>query len=156
MKNKEEKVGGFTAPKQTPSKFEEVLHKRLVETGLVTPAKISIDIYQKLSIRTLSLKDNLLLDNVHMSLGLSTESAEIADVLKKNIAYNKEIDWVNIKEELGDLMFYVVNMCNINGWDIRDIMQTNLDKLTTRYPEKYTDELAINRDLEAERKTLEQ
>ena len=94
-------------------------------------------------------------ENIHMTLGMVTETAELADVFKKHLAYNKDVDWVNVKEELGDLMWYIANMCNINGWDLRDIMQTNINKLQLRYPEKFTTNKAINRDLNAERSELE-
>lgn len=118
--------------------------------------KITIEQYQELSKRTNAQLENKLMDNLHMCFGLQTEAAEIADVYKKHIAYGKEVDDVNIKEELGDLMFYVVSMCNINGWDLRDLLQTNIDKLKLRYPEKFDMEHALNRDLESERQILEQ
>lgn len=111
--------------------------------------------YQEKSKRTLSNLNTNLEDNLHMSLGLTTEAAEIADVFKKKLAYNKDIDWVNIKEELGDLMFYVVNMCNINNWNIEDILENNINKLKVRYPDKFTENNALNRNLEEERKELE-
>jgi hypothetical protein len=38
----------------------------------------------------------------------------------------------------------------------RKVWQANIEKLKTRYPDKYTDEKAINRDLNSERKTLEE
>lgn len=111
--------------------------------------------YQEKSARTLSKLSSKLEDNLHMTLGLVTESAEIADVYKKKIAYAKEVDEINVKEELGDLMFYVVNFCNINGWDLRDILDTNITKLQVRYPESFSNEKALNRDLDAERVELE-
>ena len=90
-----------------------------------------------------------------MCLGLQTESAEISDVFKKKLAYNKDIDWVNVKEEIGDLMWYIANLCNLNEWDLENILETNINKLKIRFPEKFTNDLAINRDLLEERKTLE-
>ncbi len=94
-------------------------------------------------------------DNLHMIMGMATEVGELMDIFKKNFAYKKEIDWVNAKEEIGDLMWYVANFCNINGFDIEEILQTNVDKLKARYPEKFTEEHAIYRNLEKERKILE-
>lgn len=117
--------------------------------------KITIQDYQEKSKRTNADIGGLLMNNIHMSLGLITEAAEIADVFKKHIAYKKEIDYINVKEEIGDLMFYIVNMCNINNWDLRDILQNNIDKLRKRFPDKFTEEAAINRDVVAERKELE-
>jgi NTP pyrophosphatase (non-canonical NTP hydrolase) len=111
--------------------------------------------YQEQSSRTFAQIDNGVLDDMHMILGMQTEVAEIADAFKKSIAYNKPLDLTNVKEEIGDVMWYIANMCNIYGWDLRDIMQTNIDKLKARYPEKFTTENALNRDLDAERKILE-
>lgn len=111
--------------------------------------------YQELALNTKAPLLTLLDENIHMTLGMVTEAGEIADVFKKKLAYGKEIDYVNVKEELGDIMWYIANMCNVNGWDLRDILQTNIDKLRTRYPNKFTTDSALNRDLEAERKILE-
>lgn len=95
-------------------------------------------------------------ENLHMVLGMVTESAELADVFKKNLAYGKIIDWVNIKEEIGDLMWYIANFCTINNLDMDEILDINIKKLETRYPEKFTEHNAIHRNLSAERNTLEQ
>ncbi len=111
--------------------------------------------YQEKASRTLSILKTSLKDDLHMVLGMQTESAEIADAYKKHMAYGKELDLVNIKEELGDLTWYIANMCNLHGWDLRDILDTNIKKLEFRYPDKFTNEKAINRDLETERTILE-
>jgi NTP pyrophosphatase (non-canonical NTP hydrolase) len=96
-----------------------------------------------------------IMDDLHMVLGMQTEVAEIADVYKKAIAYGKVLDLVNIKEELGDVMWYIANLCNMHGWDLRDILATNIAKLEARYPEKFTEENALNRNLKVEREILE-
>lgn len=95
-------------------------------------------------------------DNLHMILGMTTEVGELADIYKKNLAYKKDIDEVNAKEELGDITWYIANMCNINGWDLEEILETNIAKLQTRYPEKFTEFNATNRNLDKERQVLEQ
>ena len=77
------------------------------------------------------------------------------DAIKKHIAYNKPIDWINVKEEVGDLMWYIANFCVINNFDLGEILSSNIKKLQVRYPEKFTDYNATNRDLNAERKVLE-
>ena len=105
--------------------------------------------------RTMSKCETSLLDDLHMVLGMQTEAAEIADVYKKHIAYGKDLDLVNVKEEIGDLMFYIANLCTLKGWDLEAIMQTNIDKLKVRFPEKFDNNLAINRNLKEERKILE-
>jgi NTP pyrophosphatase (non-canonical NTP hydrolase) len=116
---------------------------------------MEIQTYQFKATRTLAEIDGNILDDLHMVIGMQTEVAEIADVYKKHIAYKKPIDYVNIKEELGDAMWYIANLCNIHGWDLRDILATNIAKLKSRYPEKFTEENALNRDLVIEREILE-
>lgn len=96
-----------------------------------------------------------LLRLLHASLGMNTEQAEFADALKKSIYYNKPLDIVNLKEELGDLLWYVAIACDELDIEIEDIMSTVIKKLKTRFPEKYSDDLAANRDLDAERTVLE-
>lgn len=111
--------------------------------------------YQKEAARTCAKLANDSDNNIHMILGMQTEVAELADVFKKNLAYGKPIDWVNAKEEIGDLMWYVANFCNLNDIDLEQVMETNINKLRARFPGKFTQENALNRDLETERKILE-
>lgn len=117
---------------------------------------IEIKEYQEKSKRTLNILEDDLSNDIHMVLGLVTESSEIADVYKKHIAYNQSIDYINVKEEIGDIMFYVANLCNLHDWDLREIMNTNIKKLEARYPERFTEVNAINRNLDVERNILEQ
>lgn len=110
--------------------------------------------YQEQATRTLALLESRLMDDMHMILGMQTEVSELADAYKKHIAYGKPLDCVNIKEELGDALWYIANMCTLHGWDLRDIMDINIAKLQSRYPEKFTQDKALNRDLTEERKIL--
>ncbi len=95
------------------------------------------------------------LHDIHMVMGMSTEVGEILDVFKKKLAYNKNIDWINVKEEIGDLMWYVANFCRTNNFDLYKILETNIEKLEARYPEKFTQDKAIFRNLKKERQILE-
>lgn len=112
--------------------------------------------YQKAAFRTNANLGDSLYDNLHMMLGMLTEVGELADVFKKNMAYGKEIDWVNVKEELFDLMWYVAGFCEFNDIDFEAGLQNNIDKLKARYPEKFTRDNANHRDLDTERQVLEQ
>lgn len=94
-------------------------------------------------------------NELHMILGMVTESAELATVYKNCLAYNKEIDIYNVVEELGDLLWFIVNFCRMNEIDIEEVLDININKLMVRYPEAFTKEKAINRDLKSERDVLE-
>ncbi len=92
---------------------------------------------------------------LHGAIGISTEAGEILDAFKKNIYYKKELDVVNLKEEIGDVMWYVAILCRELNLDMGDILQTNIDKLKARYPDKFTNHQALFRDLKTERTILE-
>ena len=92
---------------------------------------------------------------LHSAMGLSTEAGEFLDMLKKHIFYGKELDITNAKEEIGDSMWYVAIAIDVLQTTLNDVMQVNINKLRERYPEKFTSEDALCRDLGAERKILE-
>ena len=101
------------------------------------------------------LPDNQVLDLIHASMGLVTEAGEFQDMLKKHLYYGRELDTVNLREEIGDLLWYCAIALEALDTDFQSVMQTNIDKLKARYPEKFTEEKAENRDLDKERKILE-
>jgi NTP pyrophosphatase (non-canonical NTP hydrolase) len=93
---------------------------------------------------------------IHYAFGLGTEAGELQDAVKKYVAYGKALDKTNIKEEIGDLLWYIARICTLHGWDLQEVMDLNINKLRSRYPEKFTEENAITRDLAKERQILEQ
>ena len=95
------------------------------------------------------------LNLLHCVIGTSTEVAELLDQAKKHIYYGKELDVVNIEEEIGDACWYLSNLCRLLNLDFDQILQKNIDKLYARFPDKFDAEKAINRDTEQERKILE-
>ena len=148
---------------------------------------------------------------VHVMTGMCTEVGEMLDPIKKHIAYDRDLDWVNVKEESGDWWWYVGvaipedkidevtdsinhylevpmdNWCSVldeyrkpdgaiievglaaeptkiqnmifasrlYGWTLPEIWTMVIEKLRERYPECFTEELALNRDLDNERQILE-
>lgn len=106
--------------------------------------------------RTVAHLPNSFQDQLHMSIGISTEANEILDAYKKSFAYDKSLDVINVGEEIGDLMWYVANLTRMLDLDFEKILQINLDKLRARYPDKFNVEKAANRDLKREREILEQ
>jgi len=93
---------------------------------------------------------------MHASMGLNTEASEFTDMLKKSIYYGKPLDEVNLLEELGDLMWYTALALTALNSDFETIMKMNIEKLSKRYPNlEFSEDKAINRDIDVERKTLE-
>lgn len=93
---------------------------------------------------------------LHGAMGVVTEAGELMDALKKQIFYGAEPDKVNLKEEIGDLLFYVGVLCDTLGVTFEEIFETNIAKLKARYGDKFGETQALNRNLEKERKILEE
>ena len=110
------------------------------------------DNYSEISNRLVGQKE---IDLLHAALGMQTEAAEFSDMLKKAIFYGKTIDQVNLKEEIGDMLWYAALALRALNSDFESVMERNIDKLKSRYPLKFTEENAISRNLELERKILE-
>ena len=70
---------------------------------------------------------------IHMCVGISGESGELLDAIKKHVIYQKPLDVENVKEELGDLLFYMSNLMQSVGLTFEEILQHNIDKLSVRY-----------------------
>jgi NTP pyrophosphatase (non-canonical NTP hydrolase) len=94
-------------------------------------------------------------DLLHGAMGIVTEAGELLDVLKKFIFYNKPVDFVNLLEEVGDLLWYVTFLSARLNINIEECMKMNSAKLKQRFPEKFNVEEAQVRDLEKERIVLE-
>jgi NTP pyrophosphatase (non-canonical NTP hydrolase) len=78
-------------------------------------------------------------------LGMSGEVGEFNDMIKKWVFHEKELDMEHAKKEAGDILWYVVMLCESFGWNMEEIMQMNVDKLKARYPEGFDVERANNR-----------
>lgn len=113
-----------------------------------------IEEYISGSERTFADLGNPLSNNLHMVLGMSTEVGELQDQYKRELAYDSKIDRINTIEEIGDLLWYIANYCRINNISIPGAMERNINKLKTRFPDKFSKESAINRNLEAEMEAL--
>jgi NTP pyrophosphatase (non-canonical NTP hydrolase) len=101
--------------------------------------------YQEDAQRSLKQGESLAYDLNHMALGIAGEAGELVDCIKKHTIYNKPLDEENAIEEVGDILWYAANLCNILGITLETAAKRNIGKLALRYPEKYTDELASAR-----------
>lgn len=81
---------------------------------------------------------------IHSIVGIVTEAIELLECLDTVLKSGIE-DTEHIKEELGDLMWYVAFCCTELGFDMEEVQKANIEKLKKRYPEKFTCEHAIKR-----------
>lgn len=83
---------------------------------------------------------------LHMAVGIAGEAGELLDAIKKNVIYNKQIDLINVIEELGDLEFYMEGLRQGLNIDRDHTIYKNKEKLSVRYMSgKYSDKQAQDR-----------
>ena len=71
------------------------------------------------------------------ALGLTAESGEFTEVVKKIIFQGKPVNEENLfhlKRELGDIMWYVMQACMSLDVSLDEVIEMNIDKLKSRYP----------------------
>lgn len=93
--------------------------------------------------------------SIHAIFGLITETGELTDGFKRAIFYGKPLDITNVREELGDFFWYVAILMDEFGFSFEEAMRLNIQKLMARYPAKFTETDALNRNLLNERDVLE-
>lgn len=89
-------------------------------------------------------KDELLLLNG--VLGLSGESGEVSDIVKKAIFQGHDLDKAHITEELGDVAWYLAVAAHAIGYDLGEIFRMNVEKLKKRYPDGFDKSRSIHRE----------
>ena len=87
------------------------------------------------------LKANL----THAALGIAGESGELVDAIKKYVMYEKDLDLNNVIEELGDLEFYMEMLRNTLHITRDQTLTHNIEKLSVRYKDGYSDKQAQER-----------
>lgn len=82
---------------------------------------------------------------VHAAIGLSGEAGEVLELIKKNLFYGKDVPMEKLKEELGDVLFYLTMFCNALNTSLEEIALLNVQKLEKRYASNFTEAEALER-----------
>jgi NTP pyrophosphatase (non-canonical NTP hydrolase) len=82
------------------------------------------------------------------AVGIAGEAGEVVDNIKKGIFHQHGLDENKVKEELGDLLWYVAGLCTQLGLDLDEVMVANIEKLQKRYPGGFSVEDSKNRHTE--------
>lgn len=90
----------------------------------------------------------------HGISGVVTEGAELLEAMQKALDTGSWDD-TNLIEEIGDIAWYEAILLDELNEDFYPILTKIIAKLRARYPDKYSDANAIDRDLTLERKILE-
>jgi len=103
-----------------------------------------LDEYQNLALRTNPTKD-FEKNVINAALGLSGESGEVADLIKKWKNQGHSLDENKLIEELGDVLWYVSLMAHTLGYTLSEVATINIEKLKKRYPYGFDSNKSINR-----------
>lgn len=99
--------------------------------------------YQKKAFRTAGKEPSI----VNGALGLTGESGEVADMIKKHIFQGHKLNNAHLQEELGDVMWYIALIASSINTDLETIMQMNIEKLMKRYPDGFDTKRSVNREV---------
>ena len=90
----------------------------------------------QLNARKTAIYPSLGSNYVYPTLGLVGESGEVAEKVKKvirdkNGVFDQET-LIGLKKELGDVLWYIANICSELNLSLEDIAEENLNKLKKR------------------------
>ena len=96
---------------------------------------MDFDNYQKEARKT-AIYPNKDKNFIYPTLGLVGESGEVAEKIKKVLRdKNGSFDYESklaLKKELGDVLWYLSNLCDELDFSLSDVAKANLDKLNLR------------------------
>ena len=100
--------------------------------------------YQKAAARTINQKLNKEQQANHALHGMTGEIGEIHSLYQK--AYQGHlVEYIHLKKELGDLMWFISEYCTALGWTLEEVAQLNIDKLKARYPDGFSEDKSLHR-----------
>jgi len=87
--------------------------------------------YQKQAKKTVGTqgKEGIL----NWGLGVAGEAGDLAGCIKKTY-FHKNDQKEGIRENIGDVMWYLVAICDFYNWDLGEVLNENITKLAKRYP----------------------
>jgi len=94
--------------------------------------------YQELCKKTAKGFDDRDKEISNWGLGLAGEAGDLAGCIKKTV-YHDNDQTSGIRENLGDVMWYIAMICNFFNWDLEEVLKENIEKLKNRYPKGFTE-----------------
>ena len=107
--------------------------------------KLSFNKYQKEAFDLISEegRKDMITNGV---LGLAGEAGECCDLVKKYKYQGHELDKDKLKDELGDVLWYIAETASGLGISLEEVAEYNLEKLHKRFHgNKFNKEDSINR-----------
>jgi len=106
---------------------------------------MDLDEYQELALRTAGHHESERKVLIYTALGLTGESGEVAEIIKKAFFHGHPLDREALHKELGDVLWYLAVMADGLGFSLDEIASANVAKLRARYPEGFSEQRSIHR-----------
>lgn len=138
-----------------------IYYKKPLERDTIVKSLIQIaEAHRKLQYTSLEAHDQELLsqpipidsNTFHAILGIATEAGELVEHLRFD---GKPMDKAGISDELGDSHWYHGLLVMAMSIDWESVFDANIQKLKARYPDKFTQQDAIMRNIDNEREVVE-
>lgn len=101
--------------------------------------------------------NKIILDLLNMCMGNSIEANEVLGLLQKNIYFGKQYEKWRIVDELSDNLFYYVGIMIIVGTNFEEVMEANMVKLKSRYPDGRKNlNVFVNKNKEKEKELIQE
>ena len=104
---------------------------------------LTVNDYQRAAMRTANPECH---DLSNVGLGLSGETGEVTDIIKKHLHQGHNLDKEHLVEELGDVAWYLALAADTIGVSLEEILTRNIEKLKCRYPDGFDKERSIHRE----------
>lgn len=119
----------------------------------MNPTEYTIEALKTVSSNKEVIKERIkesILDTLHGAIGGASEMGEILSNVKAHVYYGKPLDINNIIEESGDTLWFLNLLLHSVGSSLEEAMEKNIQKLRKRYGESFSEEKALNRNIENE------
>jgi len=101
--------------------------------------------------------NKIILDLLNMCMGNSIEANEVLGVLQKNVFFGKEYEKWKMIDELSDNLFYFVGIMRLIGTNFEEVINANMIKLKSRYPDGRRNlSVFINKNKEKEKVLIQE
>ncbi|MCL2587410.1 MAG: nucleoside triphosphate pyrophosphohydrolase family protein [Firmicutes bacterium] len=94
--------------------------------------------FQTEAMKTASPRDDQREKLAYGMLGLFGESGEVAELLKKYLRGDGDLPVERLRNEMGDVMWYIAYLCDALGFTMEEAAELNIKKLRARHGESYS------------------
>lgn len=104
--------------------------------------------YQDKAARTQNGKLNRNQRLNHALFGMCSEVGEIHGLYQK-MFQGHPLNFSEVLDEVGDLMWFISELCDVLGVTMDDVAARNIEKLEERYPDGFDAEKSVHREEKA-------